>query len=109
MSIRSTARSADVSKNTVLNLLVNAGRVCSEFQDCELRDLRCQRIEVDEIWSFVYAKDRNLPNAKNPPQRAGDVWTWTAFCPDTKLVPSWRIGAGRGVPIGSDQMRNYQT
>lgn len=92
MSIRSTARVADVSKNTVLKLLVDAGRACSDYQDRVLRELPCRRIEVDEIWSFVYAKNKNVAEAKNPPQRAGDVWTWTSMCPDTKLVPSWCVG-----------------
>ena len=92
MSLRATARTADVSKNTVVKLLVDAGRACSEYQSRVLRDLKCRRFEVDEIWSFVYAKEKNVPRAKNAPPEAGDVWTWTAICADTKLVPSWRIG-----------------
>ena len=51
-----------------------------------------QRIQVDEAWSFIYAKEKNVPTAKSAPQEAGDVWTWTAICADTKLVPSWRVG-----------------
>jgi len=92
MSVRSTARTADVSKNTVIKLLVDAGKACSSYQDRVLRNLPCKRIQVDEIWAFVYAKQGNVPSAKNPPQEAGDVWTWTAICADTKLVPSWAIG-----------------
>ena len=92
MSVRGTARTADVSKNTVAKLLVDAGRACSTYQDRELRDLPCKRIQVDEIWAFVYAKQGNLPRAKNAPADAGDVWTWTAICADTKLVPVWAIG-----------------
>lgn len=92
MSIRSTSRIADVSRNTVTKLLVDAGKVCSEYQDRVLRNLPCTRIEVDEIWSFIYAKDKNVPTAKNPPRSAGDVWTWTAICANTKLVPTWRLG-----------------
>ena len=92
MSVRSTARTADVSKNTVIKLLVDAGKACSTYQDRTLRDLPCKRIQVDEIWSFVYAKQGNLPKAKQAPKDAGDVWTWTAICADTKLVPSWAIG-----------------
>ena len=57
-----------------------------------LRDLPCKRLELDEIWSFIYAKNRNVALAKNPPPKAGDVWTWTAICADTKLIPTWRIG-----------------
>ena len=92
MSIRATARTADVSKNTVAKLLVDTGKACSAYQDRELRDLPCKRIQVDEIWAFVYAKQGNLPRAKNAPADAGDVWTWTAICADTKLVPVWAIG-----------------
>lgn len=92
MSIRATSRTAGVSKNTVLKLLREAGKACAEFQDRKLRDLTCSRVEVDEVWSFVYAKEKNVPRAKTPPPEAGDVWTWTAFDPDTKLVPSWRVG-----------------
>lgn len=92
MSIRSVARVADVSRNTVTKLLIDAGKVCAEYQDEVLRDLPCARIEVDEIWSFIYAKQKNVARAKNAPREAGDVWTWTAICADTKLVPSWIIG-----------------
>lgn len=91
-SLASTQRTANVSKNTVLKLLVDAGRACSEYQDETLRDLPCRRIQVDEIWSFVYAKQGNLPKLKQPPHRAGDAWTWTAICAETKLVPSWLVG-----------------
>ena len=90
MSMRAAARIADVSRDTVTKLLVDAGKVCSAYQDAALRDLPCRRVEVDEIWEFVYAK------AKSAPPRAGDVWTWVAICADTKLVPSWRIGDRSG-------------
>ena len=92
MSMRATARVTDVSKPSVTKLLIDAGRVCAAYQDAALRDLPCTRVEVDEIWSFVYAKEKNVPRAKSAPPEAGDVWTWTAICADTKLVPSWRIG-----------------
>ncbi len=91
-SIRSTTRIADVSKNTVAKLLIDAGKACEAYQDKVLRDLPCRRIQVDEIWSFIYAKEKNVPRAKAAPPEAGDVWTWTAICADTKLVPSWRVG-----------------
>ena len=96
MSIRSTARTADVSKNTVTKLLIDAGKACAAYQDEALRDLRCRRIQVDEIWSFVYVKQRNVVRAKAAPPEAGDVWTWTAIDADTKLVPSWRVGDRSG-------------
>ncbi len=96
MSIRATARIADVSRNTVTKLLVDAGKACGDYQAEVLRDLPCRRIECDEIWSFVYAKERNVPRAKSAPEDAGDVWTWTAICADTKLVPAWRVGDRSG-------------
>lgn len=95
-SIRSTSRIADVSKNTVTKLLVETGKVCAEYQDRVLRDLPCTRVQVDEIWSFVYAKAKNVAEAKAAPEDAGDVWTWTAICADTKLVPSFLVADRSG-------------
>jgi IS1 family transposase len=91
-SIRSTVRITGVAKNTVTKLLVDAGRACSEYQDRVFRELPCRRIQVDEVWSFTYAKAKNVANAKAAPEGAGDTWTWTAICADTKLVPSWVVG-----------------
>ena len=96
-SIRATARTADVSKNTVSKLLIDAGKACAAYQDNALHDLPCRRIQVDEIWSFIYAKEKNVARAKSAPPEAGDVWTWTAICADTKLVPSWRVGDRSGL------------
>src|SRR3954447_12707603 len=76
-SIRATARMTGVSKNTVVKLLSDLGLVCSIYQDRALRDLPCQRIQCDEIWSFVYAKDKNVPADKRG--EAGSVWTWIAL------------------------------
>jgi IS1 family transposase len=90
-SIRSTVRMTGVAKNTVTKLLVDLGVVCSVYQDRVMRDLTCERLQVDEIWAFVYAKQRNVPAEKRG--EAGDVWTWVALDSDTKLVPSYRIGA----------------
>ena len=90
--MRATARIADVSKNTVTKLLIDAGKACAAYQDKALRDLPCARLEVDEIWEFVYAKEKNVRRAKSAPPEAGDVWTWVAVCADTKLIPSWRVG-----------------
>lgn len=95
-SIRATSRIADVSKNTVTKLLVDAGKACAAYQDAAFRDLKCQRIQVDEIWSFVYAKAKNVAGAKAAPEDAGDVWTWTAICADTKIVPSWLVADRSG-------------
>ena len=95
-SIRSTSRVLGVNKNTVIKLLTDAGRVCGEYQDRMLRGLTCQRIQVDEIWSFVYAKKKNVPNAKKAPEGAGDAWTWTAIDSDSKLIVSWLVGGRDG-------------
>jgi IS1 family transposase len=91
-SLRATARLADVSFNTIAKLFVDAAKACADYQDRTLRNLKCRRLQLDEIWSFVYAKQKNVPGAKSAPANAGDVWTWVAIDADTKLVPSWRIG-----------------
>src|SRR5204862_6073423 len=81
------------SKNTVAKLLVEAGHACAAYQAKALRNLPCKRVQMDEIWSFVYAKNDNVKDAKAAPATAGDVWTWTALCADTKLIVSWLLGA----------------
>jgi IS1 family transposase len=91
-SLRATARLAGVSFNTTAKLFVDAARACADYQDRTLRNLKCRRLRLDEIWSFVYAKQKNVPGAKSAPANAGDVWTWVAIDADTQLVPSWRIG-----------------
>lgn len=90
-SIRSTVRMTGVAKNTVTKLLVDLGTVCSVYQDRVMRDLPCKRVQVDELWCFVYAKQKNVPIDKLG--EAGDVWTWVAIDADTKLVPTYRVGA----------------
>ena len=92
MSVRSAARTAGVTKNTVLRLLVRVGKVCSDYQDRTLCDLPCRRIEVDEIWPFVYAKWANTESIKMKVQHAGDVWTWTTLCADSRAILSYRVG-----------------
>jgi IS1 family transposase len=91
-SIRAVTRLTGCSKNTVAKLLVAAGHACGAYQDKALRNLPCKRVQMDEIWSFVYAKNDNVKKAKNAPPEAGDVWTWTALCADTKLLVSWYLG-----------------
>jgi IS1 family transposase len=95
-SLRATARVTDIALNTVSKLFVDAGRACAEYQDRTLRNLACKRLQLDEIWSFVYAKAKNVPAARNAPPSAGDVWTWMAIDADTKLVPSWHVGPRDG-------------
>src|SRR4030042_1220396 len=91
-SLRATARMTDSAKNTVVKLLVDIGQACAEYQNQTLRNLTCKRLQCDEIWSFCYAKAKNVPDEKKGQFGYGDVWTWTAICADTKLVPSWLVG-----------------
>ncbi len=95
-SLRAVTRITGVSINTVTKLLVDAGKVCSEYQDRVFRELPCKRLQVDEIWSFVYAKAKNVPAEMKADPGVGDVWTWTAICADTKLIPSWLVGSRDG-------------
>jgi IS1 family transposase len=92
MSIRAIVRASGVAKNTIVNLLADLGAGCSDFQDRELRNLTSPVIECDEIWSFCYSKQKNVPEEFKDTFGYGDVWTWTAIDADTKLVPSWLVG-----------------
>lgn len=92
MSIRGIVRATGVAKNTIVKLLCDLGQVCTEYQDIHLRDLTSERIECDEIWSFCYAKQKNVPEQFQDTPGYGDVWTWVAIDADTKLVPSWLVG-----------------
>jgi IS1 family transposase len=92
LSIRSTVRMTGVAKNTIVKLLQEIGIACNNLQDKTLRNLPCQRVQCDEIWSFCYAKDKNVPREKRGTFGFGDVWTWTALCADTKLIISWCVG-----------------
>jgi IS1 family transposase len=89
-SIRAVTRLTGASKKAVTKLLVDAGQAAAWYQDRVFVNLTCKRIQVDEIWAFVYAKQKNV--AKAAPADAGDVWTWTAIDADTKLIPSWFVG-----------------
>ena len=91
-SLRSVSRMADCSINTVTKLLRDVGTACSEYQDGALRNLPCKRVQCDEIWSFVYAKERNAAPQMKAAGEAGDIWTWTAICADIKLMVSWMVG-----------------
>jgi IS1 family transposase len=124
-SIRATVRMTGVAKKTVMRLLVEVGEVCAEYQDYAFRNLHCKRLQLDEMWSWIYCKDKNRTEEiarKNPD--AGDVWLWVCVDADSKLVPSWRLGQrdlatakdfvediakrvkGR-VQITTDQLRTY--
>jgi IS1 family transposase len=91
-SIRSTVRLTGISKNTITRLLVELGDACIDYQDRTLRNMKCKRIQCDETWSFVYAKEKNVPADKKGHLGYGDVWTWTAIDADTKLIPSFMVG-----------------
>lgn len=92
-SIRATCRMTGISKGAVTRLLVDTGRVCSEYQDKVFHDLTCKRIQCDEIWSFVGCKEAAK---REGAEGDGDVWTWTAIDADTKLVPCWAVGPRDG-------------
>jgi IS1 family transposase len=91
-SLRATSRMSGASINTVSKLLLDVGEACAEYQARVLVDLPCKTIECDEIWSFCYAKAKNVPDEHKGTFGYGDVWTWTAICADTKLVPAWLVG-----------------
>lgn len=91
-SMRSISRVVGVSINTVSKLLVEAGEACLAFHDENVHGLTCERVQCDEIWSFCYAKEKNAPGAKDAPTFAGDVWTWTSLCADSKLICNWFVG-----------------
>ena len=91
-SMRSISRVADVSINTVAKLLAEAGEACIAHHDEFVRGVKAKRVQCDEIWSFVYAKKRNVEDAKAAPEGAGDAWTWTAIDADSKLIVSYLVG-----------------
>jgi IS1 family transposase len=91
-SIRSTARITGTAINTAAKLLREVGAACMDYQDKAMRNLNCKKLQCDEIWSFVYAKDKNVPEEHNGEFGYGDVWTFTAIDADTKLVPAWLAG-----------------
>lgn len=96
MSMRSVSRISGVSINTVTKLLVDAGVACASYHDETVREITASRVQCDEIWSFCYAKEKNVQRAKAAPQGAGDVWTWTALDADSKMVLSYEIGDRSG-------------
>ncbi len=91
-SIRATCRITGIAKGTVTRLLESVGKACADYQDVVLRNLSCKQIQCDEIWSFCYSKEKNVPEEYKGKFGFGDVWTWTAIDAETKLVPSWHIG-----------------
>jgi IS1 family transposase len=92
MGINAACRVTGASKNTVLKLLADVGSASAEYLDKNIRGLNSKRIECDEVWSFCYAKQKNVSTAKDAPEGAGDVWTWTALDADSKLIVSHLVG-----------------
>lgn len=91
-SIRATVRMTGAAKNTITKLLGDLGEACADYQDGVFRQLPCKVVEVDEIWAYCYAKQKNVPEQFKGTPGYGDVWTFTGICADTKLVPSWLVG-----------------
>ena len=91
-SLRSTVRMTGYAKKTVSRVLVETGQACAEFHDKTMRNLPCKLIQVDEIWSFTYCKQANIPEHLKDAAGLGDTWTWVAIDSETKLVPSWHTG-----------------
>ena len=96
MSLRGTCRVTGVARETVNKLLLAAGEAVSSYQDAAFRNLDIQRVEADEIWAFVGAKDKNVPGDHRDDPNYGSIWTWVALDSDSKLVPSWLVG-DRGI------------
>jgi IS1 family transposase len=96
MSMRAIARSAGVNFHSIAKLLVDAGTVCAEMHDELVRDVKSARIQCDEIWAFNYCKARTVATAKAAPADAGDIWTWTGLCADSKLIVSYLVGDRSG-------------
>lgn len=96
MSMRSISRTVGVSINTVTKMLVDAGEACAAYHDETVRNVRAQRVQCDEIWSFCYAKAKNVETAKAAPEGAGDVWTWTALDSDSKMILAYEVGDRSG-------------
>jgi IS1 family transposase len=92
-SIRAITRIMGVSKNTVTKLIEDVGQACAAYHDTSVRNVKAKRVQVDEIWSFTYAKQRNVATAIAAPDGAGDTWTWTGIDADSKLIISWFIGS----------------
>ena len=103
--MRSISRVVEVSFNTVVKLLADAGEACAAYHDEAVRNVAAKRVQCDEIWSFCYAKAKNVPAAKSAPDVAGDVWTWTALDADSKLIVGWLVG-GRDAEYANEFMEN---
>lgn len=108
VSMRGISRIVGCSINTVNKLLVETGKKCDELHYAQVRNLGCKKVQVDEIHAFCYAREKNIKKLKRPNEDAGDIWTWTAVCPDTKLVIGWHSGE-RGLDSATRFMRDLST
>jgi IS1 family transposase len=95
-SLRAVTRLTGASKITVTKLLIDAGKACMAYHDANVRGVKAKRVQVDEIWSFTYAKQKNVATAKAAPAEAGETWTWTALEAQTKLIVSYFVGGRDG-------------
>ena len=91
-SLRSTVRLTGVAKKTVSRILVEVGEACAVYHDRIMRNLPCKVLQVDEVWSFTYCKQINIPEHLKGQEGVGDTWTWIAIDADTKLIPAWHVG-----------------
>ncbi len=96
ISLRAMTRLTGISRTTLIKLLEDAGQAFSEYMDRTLVNLPCRRLQLDEVWAFCYAKQKNVAMAKAAPKGAGDIWTWVALDADTKLAASFYVGARDG-------------
>jgi len=92
LSVRATCRLLDCSKDAVLKLIVDAGEACVAYHDAMIQSVASKRVQVDEVWSFVHAKAKNVPEEKRGQFGFGDVWTWTAIDADSKLMIAFHLG-----------------
>lgn len=91
-SLRTISRLSGASINTITKLLVDLGIACQKYHDEHVRNVTSKRVQCDEIWSFIYAKEKNLPENLQGKYGVGSIWTWVALDADTKLVVSYLVG-----------------
>lgn len=108
-SMRSISRTVGVSINTVTKLLVDVGQACERIHNEQVQDVQSKRIQCDVIWSFCYAKVRNVGRAHAAPTGAGDVWTWTGLDSNSKLIVSWLVSPGRDSGYAIEFMDDLRT
>jgi len=106
-SVRATCRITVTAKGTVLSLLADIGEACARLHDEKVRGIQAERVQCDEIWSFVSMKERNVPDEQRGTGKVGDIWTWTALDQDSKLCISWLVGT-RSVAAAAEFVADLQ-